>query len=372
MNIKELLIEDAVADSWITRQAQTALPTIPTRHITQEESRTLHKADPDKDGGCRLLLAKQRGRFLKLCPGYQGSNCCAYFILHVINGCPFSCTYCALGAVINSPFLTIYANTEDLEAELERNVFNPHTKIHRVGTGQFSDSLALDYIAGISPYLVELFASKAKGFLELKSKSNRVHHLLGLDHGYRTIVSFSLSLPQIVEQEEGGTASLVERLKAAATVQEHGYRVGLHFDPLVEVEEWKRRYNEVVEMIDDLLDPEAIVWVSLGTLRLDKTLRYRMRTWNPSTTLDLAELQKGYDGRFRYLPELRFKMYSELTSRLRRYGLPVYLCMEASRYWKKALGWEPRTPLDVKGLLDDWALNRWPRGWRSGPAADAG
>ncbi len=354
-----VLIEDEVAGSAMVDRIRDRLPAATFKVVDREE---ISRLRPDEDRCPALLVAKQRGRFLKLCPGYQGSNCCAYFILHTINGCRFGCTYCALGAVINSPFITIYANVDDLEAELDRKVFNASSRIHRVGTGQFSDSMDLDSIAGISPFLVELFGRNQRSFLELKSKSRAVEHLLDLDHRNRTIVSFSLSLPEVIEREEGGTATLEERLDAAHRAQETGYRIGLHFDPLVEVEDWRNKYADVVEMIGDMLDPEGVVWVSLGTLRLDKSLRYSMRDRNPSTRLDLAELTPGYDGRFRYLPDLRGKMYEALAKFLARLELPVYLCMEAPRFWKRALGWSPQGPLDVKELLDDWALNRWPKG----------
>lgn len=362
MTFEHVLIENDVADLPLAVRIKEALPHATYTSVSKEAIRQLIRAAQPGNRRTTLLLAKQRGSFLKLCPGYQGANCCAYFVLHTINDCPFSCTYCALGAVINSPFITVYANLEDCEAELERKVFGHHSRIYRVGTGQFSDSLELDQLTEISPFLVELFGKHQGAYLELKSKSKTVGHLLDLDHQSRTIVSFSLSLPEVIEREEGGTASLQERLEAAARVQGAGYRVGLHFDPLVEVDGWAQKYRDTVGMIGDMLTPKGIVWVSLGTLRLDRSLRYAMRESNPMTRLDLAELARGYDGRYRYLPEVRADMYRTLNRYLKRMDLPVYLCMEAPRYWRSALGWAPRGPLDVKRYLDDLAMNRWPAG----------
>jgi spore photoproduct lyase len=362
VNFEHVLIENDVAASATFPRVTKALPKATRAFVSRQEIRQLIRDKQPGEGTKTLLLAKQRGPFLKLCPGYQGANCCGYFILRTINDCPFACTYCALGAVINSPFVTVYGNIEDCVAELEAKVFKEHSGICRVGTGQFSDSLELDRLTGISPFLVQLFGRHERGFLELKSKSKAVEHLVDLDHNHRTIVSFSLSLPEVIDREEPGTASLDERLNAAAQVQAAGYRIGLHFDPLVAVEGWERKYRDTVSMIGDSLEPSGIVWVSLGTLRLDKTLRYSMREANPATRLDLAELVPGYDGRYRYLPEVRRDLYGVLGTYLKKLDLPVYLCMEAPRYWKDALGWAPRGPLDVKRFLDDLAMNRWPTG----------
>jgi spore photoproduct lyase len=360
LSFDHVLIEDDVAESILALRVKEALPHATSAHVSKEQIRELIRTGQPDVRSTTLLLARQRGAFVKLCPGYQGANCCAYFILHTINDCPFSCSYCALGAVINAPFITVYANLDDCAAELEKQVFALHSRIRRIGTGQFSDSLELDQLTGISPFLVELFGRHEKAYLELKSKSKMVGHLLDLDHRKQTIISFSLSLPEVIEREEGGTASLDERLAAAVEAQTAGYRVGLHFDPLVEVDSWAKKYRDAVEMIGDLLDPRSIVWVSLGTLRLDRSLRYSMRESNPNTRLDLAELIRGYDGRYRYLPVVRARMYGVLSTYLRKLDLPVYLCMEAPRYWQAALGWKPRSPLDVKGFLDDLAINRWP------------
>ena len=363
MNLSEIFLEEEIADSAMAAAVRQTLPSTIFRTIDLETIRSMNTSRLVEWDEPRLLLAKQRGRFLRLCPGYQGINCCSYFILNVINGCPFTCTYCALGALRNSPFIAAYTNMEDLETELERYVFSDSSRIHRVGTGQFSDSLALDTLLGISPRLVDLFAERGKGFLELKSKSNDITHLKGEDHRFRTIVSFSLSLPEIVERDEGESSTLRERLEAAATVQSWGYRVGLHFDPLVDITGWKSRYREVLEMIGDMLVSDAVVWVSLGTLRLDRSLLHRMREFTPRTQLDLSEFTMGYDGRWRYLPDTRRSLYGELAGGLRNMGLPVYLCMEAPRFWRDALGWKPKHPTDVKEMLDDWALHRWPKGW---------
>jgi hypothetical protein len=74
-----------------------------------------------------------------------------------------------------------------------------------LGTGELSDSLALDSVFPISPILISFFAQRDHAVLELKTKSAEVDHLPHLDHRKRTIISWSLNPPEIIEGEEMGT-----------------------------------------------------------------------------------------------------------------------------------------------------------------------
>ncbi len=45
-------------------------------------------------------------------------------------------------------------------------------------------------------------------------------------------------------RDEHGTASLSERLLAARRCQDAGYRLGFHFDPIVEYPNWEDDYED--------------------------------------------------------------------------------------------------------------------------------
>ena len=53
----------------------------------------------------------------------------------------------------------------------------------RIGTDEFTDSLALDSLTCFSPLLVNFMRDKKNAILELKSKSVVINNLKGLDHG---------------------------------------------------------------------------------------------------------------------------------------------------------------------------------------------
>ena len=44
------------------------------------------------------LVTRQKGAFIKPCPGQKGYCCCNLWVLETALGCPFGCEYCALQA----------------------------------------------------------------------------------------------------------------------------------------------------------------------------------------------------------------------------------------------------------------------------------
>src|SRR4029450_5221847 len=90
--------------------------------------------------------------------------------------------------------------------------------------------------------------------LELKTKSDCVEGLLALDPKERVVVSWSMNPQQVIDLDEHGTASLSERLLAARRCQNAGYRLGFHFDPIVEYLNWESDYEEMLDQTFSTVD----------------------------------------------------------------------------------------------------------------------
>ena len=156
-------------------------------------------------GGKRhLVLAQNRGKFFKPCPGTREYLCCDYQVLNIGMNCPMDCVYCILQAYLNNPYLSFFVNIEDLLAELTEAFARNPQHFWRIGTGEFTDSLALDSLTGLSRVLVEFMRDRYSAVLELKTKTTVIENLEGLDHGGRTIVAWSLNSPVIVEKKREG------------------------------------------------------------------------------------------------------------------------------------------------------------------------
>jgi spore photoproduct lyase len=223
---RRLVIEKEVAGSPLAAKAAKRLPVDVVRD-------RIGPADyPDFSSG-QLVLAGHRGAFVKPCPGTRGYNCCGLQIIHFGLGCYLDCSYCILQGYLDTDALVLFANLDEGLARLRDALALGRPGPHRYCTGEFTDSLLLEDLTGLGARLTRMFSAFPQALLELKTKTDHVRSLLGLDHGGRTMVSFSVQC-RIHHPLGGGPAAPLERrLAAAKLLVEDGYRVGFHFDPLI-------------------------------------------------------------------------------------------------------------------------------------------
>lgn len=356
--IERIYVDEKAEADRVSQTILRALPEVPVEKI--EEKRLLIKrtqpiADPIGIGKKNLLITRFYGRRLKPCPGTSRHICCGYYVINALTNCPMDCSYCVLQGYLNNPFLTLYSNWDDLLQEIEDFLSRRQNPLCRLGTGELSDSLALEAIFPISQYLVSYFAEKKNGVLELKTKSADADSLLDLDHQGRTVLSWSLIPSQMIEQEERGTASLENRLEAAKRGQEAGYPLGFHFDPIIHDEGWEKEYERLVESLFNRIDPNRIIWISLGGFRYPPQLKAIAEERFPQTRIFLGELFPGRDGKFRYLKKIRVNLYQKMVEWLRQASpdLFVYLCMESREVWEEVFGWTPENSSHLNALFEE-------------------
>ena len=323
----------------------------------QDFLRERARQSPPPSGKPDLLLAVFPGKFLKFCPGTQRHICCLYRVLNIQTGCDVGCTYCILQGYLNNPLLTVYVNLEDALTEVEEALTAHPEQFFRIGTGELTDSLTFDPVALQSRELIPFFAQQNNAILELKTKTTHVDQFLDLNPRGRVIVSWSLNTDSVAASEEGDAPPVEARLEAARKVQDAGYRLGFHFDPLIEHEGWEKGYREVVDAIFDTVSAERIAWISLGALRYPPVLDNLIRKRHPHSDLPQAELVPGLDGKLRYFRPARVRMFRAMYRWIKRRApdVFVYLCMESDIVWRQAFGWNPRTSKRLGELLDERA-----------------
>jgi len=352
---QQILIEEAVAKQPLTRQILANLSGVPTRFIPDAEDVILSARQSSDFQAETLLLAKQRGPFLRLCPGTPKHICCLYQNLDVMTGCNLECSYCILQGYLNNPFVTIYTNLDDMFLELEYALTKHPGRFFRIGTGELTDSLTFDHITELCRDLVPYFAEKKNAILELKTKSVQVDHLIKLEHNRRVVISWSLNAEPIIAAEEPLTPTLDERLQAMREVQAAGYRLGFHFDPIIEYEGWQDGYRTVVDKLFQIAKPENIAWISLGALRYPPHLDDIIRQRHPHSRIVLGELLPGIDRKLRYFKTIRIEMFRKMAQWIKAISQDVfvYLCMESDEVWRRAFGWSPGKSATLAKLLDE-------------------
>ena len=355
--IKHVYIEDGCQDLPLTQQIMARLGDI-TPQIISERSNPDINAGPYPQslnkGKHHLLLSKNRGKFLKACPATKEYRCCDYQVLNVGMNCPMDCVYCILQAYLNNPWLTFFVNTDDLLKELDMAFTEEPERFWRIGTGEFTDSMALDRITGLSKILIEYFKDK-NAVLELKSKAVVLDHLQDADHGGRTVMAWSLNSPTIMEREELRTASLDQRLAAAKQCADWGYRLAFHFDPIIYHPGWQEGYRETIDRLFAAVPANKIAWISLGALRYLPNLKAIANSRFPKSRFFHEEFVLGLDNKYRYFRRQRVEMYSLLVERIKQYAAPqtcVYFCMESDEIWQEVFGFIPEEKGGIPAMLD--------------------
>ena len=350
--IRHIVVEADARREPLTRDILTKMQGVPVRmeHGTPHGSGP-GGTDPDKS---TLHLLDFKGEFLKPCPGTKEYICCGYRILNVGTNCPMDCSYCILQSYFNKPHIRVFANL-DRELESVLGFIDDHPeRLFRIGTGEFTDSLACDPVTGWAGLLIPRFTVRKNAVLELKTKSVNVDGVLSTPFRDRIIVSWSLNSPHVTDREEHGAPSLKARLEAARRCQSEGFVVGFHFDPLIPHALWRQGYESTVELMDKYLNPKGIIWISLGSFRFMPPLKPLIRKRHPSTCVLDGEFIVGLDGKMRYFKPIRAELYAFMREQLERwYPDPgLYLCMESDDVWRRSMGWSPGDSEGLCSYLD--------------------
>lgn len=280
-----------------------------------------------------IFIVNESHDFFKKCPCTKNALGCGYRIFNLGFGCIFDCDYCYLQDYTNSPGIILPAN---LVQFFDKFNFYKKTGM-RVGTGEFCDSLALDYITEYSIPIVEFFRQQKGITFEFKTKSANIENLLRVNHQGKIVVSWSLNPQCLIDENEFFTASLNERLNAALKCQAAGYKLGFHFDPVIYYKGWENEYKLLIENLFNQVSPEHIAWISVGTFRFSPPLKPIIEKRFPQNRILDEELLLGFDNKLRYPFALRYNIYKKMIEMLRKrcHKLKLYLCMEDVLMWKE-------------------------------------
>ena len=355
---QKIYIEKAARDYPLTEKVLQYYPQIPVEEIDNSRNRIheiLQQPDPIAYGKQFLLLAHQKGRFLKPCPGTQNHICCGYMILNTANNCDLDCTYCILQGYFNNPMMVVYVNPEDLFSELHTRFTQNPQHFYRIGTGELTDSLTLEPVTRYGEQLIRFFKDYNNAIIELKTKAVFIDGLLDLPHQRRTVLAWSLNASERQASEEPLAPSIDERLDAAVKAQAAGYWLGFHFDPMLYYDGWEAGYYATVKKLFEKIDGKNIAWISLGALRYPAYLDSIIRQRHPESKIVYGEFIPGKDQKYRYFKPIRIEMFRKMRHWIQEFApsVLVYLCMESDEVWQKAFGWSPGKTAKLAQILDE-------------------
>ena len=286
-----------------------------------------------------IYIAPSKGTFLRPCPGTTNYRCCYYHVFDIMEGCPYNCSYCILQSYLNHEYIKVFSEIEPFYNELHE--LNKKGRF-RVGTGELSDSLALDTIFEFSKFFVPIVNDLENIQFEFKTKSNNISNLLNLNPK-NIVVSFSLNSEYIAETEEHWAVSPTKRIAAAKILCEYGYKVAFHFDPVVYYEDWEKGYREIINTLVEEVPAHSVEYLSISTFRCSPDLLDIVRSKFDESILTKYRYITGIDGKKRYFKRDRIMLLNYVYTELKKswHDTFIYFCMEHEEIWKKITGIDP-------------------------------
>jgi len=340
---KTVFVEKAVRDYPWTVSFIKNFPGVPTIEIDNISSTLQELPGKNEIEGYNsrrenVFVIKGKTSFVKRCPCTKKCVRCGYQILNIGFGCPIDCSYCYLQTYSNIPGLIFPANIEDYLSRIKELDKVTRTRT-RIGTGEFTDSLALDKYTGYSAKLIPFFKETKNLVLELKTKAADIPVVMKQVPHDNVVISWSINPEEVANKYEKGAASVKERIEAAEKAAALGYRVGFHFDPIVYLGGWEKHYEKIIDhLFSNKGIRERTAWISLGSLRYTPGLKQiAERRFEENRMFYEGEFYEGADGKFRYPDNMRSEMYEKVVRRIKKHNKScwVYLCMEPEKMWDK-------------------------------------
>jgi len=228
-----------------------------------------------------VILAVKEGRFL-----YAGSeriNSWQQQTVHyndLIRNCIYDCEYCFLQGLHASAHAVINVNVEDYIAEARRTA-SASGKLF-LSISYLTDLLGFESIVPFTRRWIEVARETPQLELEIRTKSDNYPALRDLVPSPNVFFVWSLAPERVARAVEHGTAGFRNRLFAARSALDQGFRLRLCFDPVLVGSGWEDEYRTCVAETFRRLPAERIELVSVGGLRMNADQLARIGKDNPS------------------------------------------------------------------------------------------
>ena len=267
-----------------------------------------------KQNPALILAAKQNRKVIPTPAQYETGGGAHYYFSHMLN-CVYDCRYCFLQGMLRSANYLLFVNYEEFFEEIKQTAQQHVADDKPVWffSGYDCDSLAYEPVTGFAEYFVERFAEVPNSVLELRTKSTQIRSLLDLPPRQNVVVAYSLSPERVAAEVEHGAPPLQKRVEALRKLQDHGWRIGLRFDPIIWHQDYADDYRRSVALVFDQLDADKVDSVTLGGFRLPKGFYKTMYKLHPEHWMFNAGLV-DQDGQINYRKDIEDEVLSTVTA----------------------------------------------------------
>jgi len=318
-----IYIEEQVIDEPLTQRICDRYPRA-TRILCQHYGEIFNRKGQNfrlqKQRPALILARKQRQLVLDAPPSYGLGGDHHYYFSHMLN-CVYDCRYCFLQGMYRSAHYVIFVNHDDFKQSIHDKLQQTNNSPSWFYSGYDCDSLALDPVTGFVNSFIPFFRDLPQARLELRSKSPHTRSLLQQQPLNNAVIAFSFTPDKLSQALEHGVPGLNTRLNAILKLQQHGWKIGLRFDPLIYCDNFRDHYRALFTRLFSTLAPDSLHSVSLGSFRLPKPFFNTMQRLYPDDALlagPLSEQLDGQQGMIGYHRQLETDMISFCSEELLR------------------------------------------------------
>ncbi len=265
-----------------------------------------------------LILAKKHKNFVLKAPDNYGiGSKYNYYFSHMMN-CIYDCRYCFLQGMYRSANYVLFVNYQDFFQAITETAKQHTDKEIHFFSGYDCDSLALEPVTNFAGKYLPLFESTPNALIELRTKSTQIRSLLDTDPIKNAVIAYSLSPNNIAKVIEHKAPNLEKRLQAIENLQQHGWKIGLRFDPLIFDHNYQNNYRELFDIVFDRISLDTLHSVSLGSFRLPTGFFKTLNRLYPDEKLLASPLEEE-NGLVSYKKHLRDEMMTFCTERISYY-----------------------------------------------------
>ncbi len=317
-----LYIEESVSEHFRTQEIVARYPAAQKIYIEKysevfnphAQNFRLQKQNP-----ALILAAKQNKKVLSTPTQYETGGGANYYFSHMLN-CLYDCRYCFLQGMYRSANYLLFVNYEDFVEDIKK-----HAQIHKNDdkpawffSGYDCDSLAFEPVTKFADFFLPEFELLPNCVLELRTKSTQIRSLVDRNVVPNVVVAYSLSPQEVASAIEIGAPSTEKRLDALVKLQQHGWRIGIRFDPIIWHQDYQIHYKTLVEQVFSQLDPSKIDSITLGGFRLPKGYYKTMRSLYPEHGLFSAGLTEQ-QAMVSYQPEIEQEVFNSVSEFIRTF-----------------------------------------------------
>ncbi len=306
------------------------------KNVASEQKFTFHVEDKESLG-------------LGMCPvASPKTRCCNLLTLDAVESCGFDCSYCSIQSFYNQNKITFDGKFADklLNLNLDPN------KTYHIGTGQSSDSLMFGNREGVLDALMDFARSNPNVLLEFKTKSDNIKYLLENELPKNILITFSINTQIIIDNEEHLSASLDKRIRSARRLADKGVKVGFHFHPIVQYENYLSDYGDIYARLIKEFKVDEVALVSFGTLTFIKPVIKQLRERGFKSKI----LQMPFEdasGKASYPLAIKKEMFTHAYKSFEPWHKKVffYMCMEDHSLWDECFGYNYSTNEDFERAM---------------------